>query len=872
MSQTYWRPKNTRVQILSHFGEPSTPALARDLLSKALWDGSALNPGTRGDVRQIWLDNYTEPEADRLAAGKFPALGPGWRRDCVDNDPADWESFPGADETRRINDTIDLYRAELDGLDNQETRSETDLARSAELEELITNLQTYGVLKAVPGTDNFGDDKDAIYRALNAPNFEFRYRSKFTLQRGAPFTLWLKRFKPVAGQINHYLQLGIGRGLRLLFEQDKATLYRRNTTRPEAEWNRQGARRNALIQKRYGTREQHEQITTWRDAIELVKAEYKGHKASAEQKAQIKDYQRQIKELQETFKLTSAEKTELQELEKYLFSQTETVDLDQTSDGLIGVPFSLTFFDFGFGIMEVLCDIGRNSWIYQDRAILKSQQWQWLWGTSPNRRALDYDSGERLEISGNGGALLWRFGYVKVNAEDLLLSAPENLQRTDLLSDETTTIDGLNVNGQWTPNLPDGNAVNFVLGHAPFDFFGNSYQMGVRFQTDGRHYPIVTRAMMQLPAGAVSERVVIWDSINHPEVDIELRPKYDEKRGVIWEVIIHNKQGIELELPDRLYERCCNIFVDGGPVMTGGVVAEQTHDDLAGVTPHTRNAVLQDWSEIRFCVADKLRIARQKRFPTDFSFDGEFDNDIVRRALQSIGFNGAELSLIIAGEGEMAPSAAPGESPLLKPDKNVRVLDFLENEIIEKIGMGKQLFVDNEGYVRYEDPTDRVRREIPYRHALTANEAQRPYFAGEGKTIQRTWNTDNYFTQFTIEGDTNPETKKPYTATYSIPEAIEEAFGPSGTNDVRFIGHHKPKEALKDTTLNSQGAVERALATQLRLYGYPKPEWRLNALHDTDILPGDRLEVEGRVFTLVSVPDVEFPIDEMEFALEEVME
>lgn len=867
MSQTYWRPKTCRVVILSHFGEPDPVALARDLLSKALWDGAALTPGTRGDCRQIWLDNYTEPEADRLAAGKFPALGPGWKRSCVDNDPADWESFPGADERQRINNTIVLYQDELAALDAKENKDAADLARQADLVELIANLQTFGTLKAVPGTNTFGTDQNAIYRALNAPNFEFRYRSKFVLLRGAPFTLWLLRFKPVEGQINDYLQLGIGRGLRLLFEQDKATLFRRNMTRPEAEWQSQDARRNTLIQKRYGTRQQHEQITTWRDAIELINTDAKGRKKTEEEKAQIIELRRQIRDLQDTFKLTSAEKTELEELEKYLFSQTEAIDLDQTSDGLVGVPFSLTFFDFGFGIMQVVCDIGRNRWIYQDKAILKSQLWQWLWGTPANRRAADYDDGERLEISGNGGALLWRFGYVDVNASDVLLSAPLNLQRRDL-----DTEDGLAVNGQWTPNLPTGNEVAFLLSPAPGDIFGNSYQMGIGFLTDGRHYPIVTRASLQLPAGSVPARTVVWDSADHPEAIIKLRPKYNEKRGVLWDVTIHNKQGIELGLPDRLYERCCNIWVGDRPVMAGGIILEQTHDDLAGVTGHDEPAELQDWSEISFCVEDKLRIARHKRFPADFTFDGAFDNDIVRTALQAIGFNSTELSLIPAGEGERAPSAAPGEAPLLKPDKNVRVLDFLESEVVEKIGLGKQLFIDRDGYVRYEDPVDRLRTEIPYKNASEANANERIYFAGQGKTIQRIWNTEDYFTQFCVEGDTNPETKKPYSASYTIQEAVDPAFGPTGTNDPRFIGHHKPKETLKDETLNSQGAVERALATQIRLHGYPKPEWRVSALLDADVLPGDRLIFEDRAFMLVNVTDTDFDQDEMEFALEEVME
>ncbi len=864
MNIQFWRPKNIRVLIHSHFGEPVTPAVARDLLSQALWDSAAKEPGARGDVRQIWLDNYTEPENDRLAAGKFPALGPGWRRESIDNDPADWESFSGPDEQRRISETIALYRDELAELDDEETRSEADVARQAELEELINNLQAFGALKAVPATHNFGDDKNAIYRALNAPNFAFRYRSKFVLIQGRPFTLWLRRFRPAEGQLNHYLQLGIGRNLRILFEKDKAMLYRVNRLRPEADWIAKDARRDELIIKKNGTREQHERITAWRDAIEQVKADYKGHKPSDEQKAQIKDLNRQIKELQDIFKLTEAEEGEIHELEKYLFTQRESVDLDQTSDSLVGEAFSLTFFDFGFGIMQIVCDIGRNKWIFQDKEILRSQQWQWLWGSHPDRRNRAYDGAERLEIAGNGGALLWRFGYVKTNQTDTLLGAPIYLGRSDL-----DVSQGLIVNGQWTPNLPAGNQTQFLFDPVPLR--PGWYQMGVRFVTDGQYYPIVTRASMQVPAGAIPPRFTVWDSAAHPEVAIELKPKYSEKRGVIWDVIIHNKEGIKLNLPDRLYERCCSIIVEDLPVMSFGLIAEQTHDDLERLTPHTEGAVLQNWSEVLFSAADKLRIARHKRFPADFTFDGMFDNDVVRVALQSIGFNAEELSLIEAGTGYRMPETAPGESPLLKPDKNVRVLDFLENEIIEKVGLDKQIFVDSDGYVRYEDPALRVRSEIPYAHAANASNTQRPYFAGSGKTIQRIWNTDGYFTQLFVEGDTNPETKKPYSASHTIREAVDPAFGPDGSNDPRFIGHHKPKETMKEQTLNSQAAVERALATQIKKYGYPKPEWRLSAPFDADVLPGDRLMIENRVFTLIGIPSPELEHDEMEFALEEVI-
>jgi hypothetical protein len=863
MSSSWWRPRTARVQIYSHFGEPSPGALARDLMAPELWNGAAKAPGTRGGVQRVWLENFTEPEADRLAAGKHPALGPGWKRDALDNDPADWESFPGADEARHIADTLALYEAELANLQLQQQISAEETRRMAELEELIEGLQALGVLKAVPGTGNFGTDANAIYRALNAPNFEFRYRSKFILEQGRPFTLWLRRFTPTEGQINHFLQIAIGRTIRILLEKDRATLYKKNDRRNEREWQSKDARRQTLIQKRYGTRQQHEQIAAWRDAIEQIKAEYKGSSPTDSQKAQIAALQRRIKTLQDSFDLTNAEKEELEELEKFLFVQVETIDLNETSDSLIGVPFSLTFFDLGFGIMQIVCDIGRNRWIYQDKEILKSQKWQWLWGTPANRRAPDYDSGQRLEISGNGGALLWRFGYVKVNKFDLLLSAPVNLERADI-----DTAEGITVNGQWTPNLPAGNEVQFIL--QPVAGRAGWYQMGVRFITDGKAYPIVTRASILLPAGTRPVQTLLWDSAAPGACGgVELSPKYDDKRGVIWGVTVHAPVG----LPDRLYEKCATISavddstLEERTLMMLGSIAEQTHTHAVDVVPHTETVALQTYGEVNFSVAGKLRIARHKRFPADFTFDGMRENDVIRAALQAAGYSTAELSPIVAGEGEILPGAAPGEAPVLKPDGDARILSWLEKEIIEELGGGKQLFEGADGKIYYLDPAQRVYPDV-YENALDAAAGSRlQYFAEGGRELERTWNTDDYFTQFRVEGSVNPDSKKPYTATHEIREAVETAF----ITDPRHIGYHKPKETLRDDKLNSQGAVERALATLVKKHGYPRPQWRIIVPANDDVLSGDRVTIGAADYTLLNIPDAKFENDTMQFALEEVI-
>jgi hypothetical protein len=862
MASGFWRPRNPRVQIISHWGEPSPVAEARDLLAPDLWNSAAVSPGTRGDVRRVWLANYHEPETERIAAGKNPALGPGWRRACTDNSPDDWESFPGTDEAQHIANAVAQYQSELANINAQATLSDTDRRRAAEINELLEGLQTRGLLSAVPGTGNFGDDKMAIYRALNAPNFQFRYRSKFVLEQGRPFTLWLRRFKPVEGQVSHYLQLGIGRTLRIVLERDKATLYKRDESRDEDAWNSDDARRNELMQKRYGTRAQHEEILAKRDAIEQIKAEFKGSTATADQRAQIAALEAGIQSIQSSFELTADEKAELEGLEKFLFSQIENIELNETADGLVGTPFSLTFFDFGFGIAEIVCDIGRNRWAFQDHEILRSQSWQWLWGTPANRRSPSYDSGQRLEISGNGGALLWRFGYVAVNKFDLLLSAPINLKRVGIEAAE-----GIVVNGQWTPGLTAGNLVEFVL--SPVADRPGWYQMGIRFTTDGNTYPVVTRASLLLPPGPRPAQTVVWDSAHETHAGIELTPKYDDRRGVIYEVVIHSP----VRLPDRLYEMCATISAidesTGQEVVftTCGSIAEATHADVAAVVPHTETATLQQFGAVVFSVAGKLRLARNKRFPADFTFDGLRENDAIRLALKAAGFSSSELAPIVAGGGDLLPTAAPGEAPVMKPDADARILPWIEKEIVDELGGGKRLFELPNGTIAYIDPTERVSTANYRSSAVTAADSRHQYFATDGGRIERVWNTDRYFTQFRVEGAMNPATKQPYSADHEIHEAVDDSF----SDDPRCIGYHKPKETVRNNKLNSQAAVERCLATLVRNEGYPRPEWRLHVPAADEVRPGDRFTFEGTVFTLVNIPEVPFAEDTMQFVLEEVI-
>ena len=402
--------------------------------------------------------------------------------------------------------------------------------------------------------------KPAFIAGFPLPNVPFSYRSRYWLEAGRPWTLWLWRAKARPGQVNHYLDIDLSTRLRLSFEgKDTAKLYRKNETRDPIEWQAQDERRKELLAKKYLSTDESDTIRTKREMAAGIKEAAKARPAGStkltpDEKAQILQLKADIKAIQDLHGLSAADSREIAELNKFLFRQIETIQLNENAQSLIGFAFSITAIDYGTGTVQFVLDIGRNAWVFEDKYLTVRHRFGWLWGTTPSERDQGFDVNERMTISGSGGALVWRFSYVKTNS-DTLVSAPMDLGRAIELS-------GNPVNGLWSRNLPPGNDIAFsVREYLPSQTGAINtppqYQLVIEFKTDGKFLPLLFRAQMQIMATPRAANVLVWDSATTPGAVVNVIPHQDGKRK-LFQVTIMRKDGFPtLGLPrNRARTRC----------------------------------------------------------------------------------------------------------------------------------------------------------------------------------------------------------------------------------------------------------------------------------------------------------------------------
>lgn len=855
-----------QLQIFDYFGLPESEAVAIDVLARSLWDGAAVRPGSRGDVRQYRMDNDYSDIAERDKddyVGKVPALGSGWRPHSEDNDPKDWQQIQSAKERDLIQNALgDLY-AERGPLALKPTADLTDneKERLREIDILVAQLNTHGFLEAVPGTQIFGDDVNCIYRSMSAANVPFRYRCRRVLEWKRPITHYLYWFKPRDGQVNHYFEIDMGDTLRLLLEGgDKATLFRKHEDRDTEEWETTDQLRKALLAKRYLSEAQATQIQTERDEIEKIRKTGKDakRKLTPDEEARIEQRRNSIKTIQAQIGLTDAEKAQVKEYEEFLFRQIETLDWNESALSLYNRPLTITCFDYGMGTAAFVLNIGRNAYIFRDKYLTKKRDWTPLWGTPTNKRDPNFNGAQKLQLSGGGGAFIYKQGYVKINRRDELVSAPMHFGRR-------LPTGVIPVNGLKSQNLPAGCDVTFEIRE--IDGFDDllaligieiapQYQVVVTFTSDGKTLPLLFRANIQIPATPRAANVKVWDSADYPNAIITFTSQMDSaRRSVLYQLKIKNTGG-NLNLPTAMRERVGNLLVDGQPAITGGLFADEGTTEIKKVITTSGNE--NTWTEWTFTLVDKGRPARAARFKKDLVFDGMYLGDAVRLAYGSVGYTNTELAGVPTGAagGLKLPTAAPGEKAAIRATKGARVDDYVQGELVGRFGLGRRCWWDRSGVLNLGLLQARVLAGINYKGSLTATNARRQYF----NTIERSLNTEDYFTFFRVEGATDIDTGKPLAAEHRINEATDVRF--KGV-DSRYIGYDKDAEIISDEALNEQHYVDIALQTKVLMEGKPREVWKFQAPYASDILAGDVFQVEGQNWELVSTSPAEILDDEM---------
>jgi hypothetical protein len=860
---------NVEVTIYEHEREPAQPPVAFNLLGSKLRQ-SAIANGTPGDVRQFQLDNASPGEdvAWQEDQGKIPALIPGWRTHAFDNSANDWQQLRSEKETRLLEAAIEDTQAAIAALEQKHDKlSDNETERLIAFQEELDDLQTRGYLETIPGSQLWGDDADGIYRRLSTANVPFRYRSRFTLEQ-RPFTLWLYRPKPRPKQISQTLKIKIGRLLELVFEgQDRATLYRIHDGREPGEWRAANARREQLLAKRYLSESATDKIEELRENITAIQQAAKDakQKLDDDQKSEIEGLKKSIKIIQKRAGLTPANKDELKELEKFLFRQIETVQLAETAQSLVGRPFALTFLDSGMGFMQISLDIGRNTYTFEDTYITARRLEKSLWGNPDDRRSAEYSGDEKLEISGNGGALAWRFGYVEVNAIDEILSGDIYLERT-IDPEAGAPVTTMRVQ-------PNGTNIIFILNAVPNR--PGWFQLGIRFTTDGKKLPVVFRATLQVPADPRPPAAIIWQSKNVPGCAITATPHLDEERkGAMWQITLRALDNIvgginALGLPDKLRRRTIDIKVDGRAAVTGGVIVDDNWSGAKEITsPGTPQKFLA-WGSVRITVRDKLQRVQDALFGEDLELDGQWIGDAIYLVRRNMGATEDELSLLPRGRagGWQLPSAAIGEKAIMKPSKRAARYEYIMSQIVKRFGMGRYYWIDQNGRDRLDFPANRALAGVNYLPSNVATDPRRQYYASSKGEIERSRSTDKFFTIIEVVGAVDPDIKQKRHWRYELRQAVDPVY----QNDPRYVGTHIPMEPVSDDAYNEPHHLEAVGRTLKALFCRAPETWSCTIPYTDDILPGDVVPFSGMPWRVRSAqPPADLNDDELVVELETV--
>ena len=870
MIKTGYNP--IRLKIYDHERPPAAPPVSFNLSGHEMWQSSATQdsdaPGSRGDVRQFRLDNWKgSPEEAMLreSDGKLPALIPGWHANALDNSASDWESLRSSEEIAFWTAALEAIASQIHAINTNPQPSADDLTRLAELLDEQSGLQTNGFLETIPGAQLWGSDATGIYRRLSSANVPFHYRLKRypagigdngnvtyspTLEQ-RPFTLWFYRSKPRPEQVNHYVQIEIGRRLRLVIEgADRALLYRKNESRPAKDWADADQEREELLALRFLSPEQAAQITTERNAISALEqaAREAKRQLTADEMAAIKDHQEIIKKVQADVGLRDDEKARLKELDLYLFRQIDTVELVGTGQSLLGTPFSITFLDSGVGFVQLSLDIGANTYVFEDRYTTSRRLVNRLWGNPTDRKNKFYNSDERLEIKGSGGALAFRFGYVAVNTLDIFRSSAV------WLGTEVDTEELIPVFGTWL--APDDTRVDF--GFDPIEDRPGYFQLSITFRTDGKRLPVLFRAVLQLPALPSPEPSLILDTLLTPGLVVSGTVHMDEERkGPIWQTTLHAFSDIAgginaLGLPSNLRRRSVDVLVrDAGgnwlPVLTGGVIVDDTLVDARAVSAPGGShlgADAFDWAQVRLTIRDRAQKISESLIFEDIELDGLWLGDAIYQLRRNMGAPEAQLAMLPRGEhsGWQLPQAAPGSKAVLKPSVRTERLSYITNDLVGRYGFGRQYYIDALGRDRLEMPADRIRFNdsdpIVYRLAEAAASGvlddRRFYHAGEDG-FQRGRSLDKFKSSVEVYGAVNPDTKQRFAFKYELKQATDA----SNVDDPRYVGTAMPLDPVTDDAWTDATQVEAVGRTLIARYCRVPDTWEVRTPYSPDLLPGE---------------------------------
>lgn len=779
---------DVRVIVKTPFGPPETPAFSMPLVTDSEWDSLA-------ERSNVWrFDVDPKAEEPRIAG-----VAVDWQYGTDDTRRHDWALVDQAEEAVEVARVRAL-------LDAEAAESGTDADRRAEIADMVQELAEYAFWQEKRNA--FGDGTVALYRGCNSANIGYHLRSNRLLDTDRPFTLWLHRCKPAEGQEDCRLRLQFGDWRLEFSQQNKAQLTQLVEMTAEERAALEDELETTLDAGRL-TADDKEQIAEWKDDIDTLKATAKKARRdlTEDEDAQVAAIEADIDDLRAGKKgYTGAEQLRIDQLRAALYEQTVDVNLAETTETLFGTDLPITVIPQRRGYLSIHLGRGANYSVVEVKTVTATRDYGTVIRSTP------------FEISGNGGALWFKFSYVDVAKTARIVSASRNMG-FDVPETYTFTAD-------WSADTGAAATLDTVTN-------GTSFYWTIDITTDGEHMPFIYAVNLQVAAterDSSGERTV-YDSNIDPASLADFTPKWNTDNRSRGMTVDLTNIGERWE-PARWVNH--QVFVyEGGECIFTGVIIETPVTELTMVDG-------REVERVGLECADRWALLMEDVMVTQLVGDGQSLATYVGWVVQSRGFAAGEIN--VEDSGFTLPKALPGQEPLVRNEWGKSPGEFL-GYLYEHFGHGLEMGFDEDGEFYWRAQRTATRPDVVFR--------RRSPSLGYEFTIwdvERRADHSEFYNDFIVIGSVKVGSKRDrYAARYRDWGSVHDATAEN------YWGSWKPMPPRQDDALNTQELVNGACRHLQVLYGAPRHEVSFRCRYSDDVQPWMTCYLEDELVQVVSV-------------------
>ena len=794
------------------------------------------------NVVRIDLDTAeTEPRSQAVTLA--------WRYGTADTLLQDWSVGTAPDEEAYVaaarttlQTELDEVQARVEAVAASNSPSAADLNRIADLTRELENLAAYRYWQEV--SNPFGDGAKALYRSCNAPNIPFCLRSNRRLQADRPFSIILHRCKPHEAQADSRLRIRFGHWCLELCQEKEVKLYRYKdgrewvpATATEAgrwityrgtDWagiDAVEAQIAALQDGKHLNATDREQIADWQAEIAVIDQQIaavtKNLTLTTEQKAaqktvlrnQIGAKREQIKALKESKRsLSAADDTAAQELEDSYLAETADVQFAHMAESLIGQDVALTIIPQPRGYLVIHCSQGKDYWVFEDTEVTGANAEATIVAATP------------LEISGNGGALWFRFTYLQPENRGHLLSG-------DLAASGPRRAGSRNLAVQATQ--PTGTAVRGSL----VDLGDTAYQWRVDLTSTDGYLPFLYRLRLDLGATPRNR------ALETAELD-------SRTAGYLWDA------GSRYDKENRGRAATLIIWVPDADVAAVTALANhqvQLWEDTTApwftgiLSDPTLTAEAKNCQRIEFRCLDRWALLRSDRMGGEPAGDGKLLGAYLREVAAGLGLWPDEIVVSGAVLTRRLPETAPNQPLALEPAFGAARADWLA-QLYEDFCYFYDMWFDGRGRLHVQ-PLGTVTKATAFTGSASGSGDRRVM---AGLTRSDSW--EHFRNDLTVLGATLPG----YGAagTDQAPRLSAHYQDYSSVNDPtcqQYVGRWIPDEPYQSDSLTTQALVNACLRWRVYRYLLPYTELEFSCGYDPTLEVGDRVTAGGLAVEIVEV-------------------